>query len=110
MFTTSIMPGVGDNGYAVLEKLEGEVPGYLSYSAEEGEVVCVFEGLAEAEGFYDRWQAQIPGGGWRAVRVGKEDLADILKNFDLVVVNPDPVPGSREYLYRRDEFLDSTRG
>lgn len=99
-------PG-GSSGYAVLERIEDEVPGYLSYSAEEGEVVCLFEGTGEAEEFYERWQAQIPGGGWRAVRLGKEDLADVLKNFDLVVVNPNPVPGSQEYLYWRNDFLAS---
>ncbi len=105
MFET---PGNG-NGYAVLERLEGEVPGYLSYSADEGEVVCVFEGLGEAEEFYERWRAQIPGDGWRAVRLEKEELDDVLKNFDLVVVNPNPVPGSQEYLYRRDDFMASLR-
>lgn len=105
MFDTS-----GGGGYAVLERMEGEVPGYLSYSAQEGEVVCVFEGFGEAEDFYERWQAQIPGGGWRAVGIGKDDLVDVLKNFDLVVVNPNPVPGSQEYLYWRDDFLDSLGG
>jgi hypothetical protein len=95
------------SGYAVLERMEGEVPGYLSYSADEGEVVCVFEGLGGAEDFYERWRAQIPGGGWRAVRLEREDLEDVLKNFDLVVVNPNPTPGSQEYMYRRDDFLSS---
>lgn len=101
---------VGGAGYAVLERTEGEVPGYLSYSADEGEVVCVFEGLGEAENFYDRWQAQIPGNDWQAVRLEREDLGDVLRHFDLVVVNPDPVPGSQEYLYRRDDFLASLGG
>lgn len=100
----------GGVGYAVLERTEGEVPGYLSYSAEEGEVVCVFEGLGEAENFYDRWQAQIPGNDWRAVRLDREDLGDVLRHFDLVAVNPDPVPGSQEYLYQRDDFLASLGG
>lgn len=101
----------GGAGYAVLERTEGEVPGYLSYSAEEGEeVVCVFAGLGAAEEFYDRWKAQIPGNDWRAVRLGRADLEDVLRNFDLVVVDPDPVPGSQEYLYLRDDFLASLGG
>lgn len=100
----------GGDSYAVLERMEGEVPGYLSYSAEEGEVVCVFEGLGEAEEFYDRWRAQIPGGGWRAVRLERGDLEEVLGNFDLVVVNPNPVPGSQEYMYRRDDFIASLGG
>lgn len=100
----------GSDGYAVLERMEGEVPGYLSYSAEEGEVVCVFEGVGEAEDFYERWQAQIPGANWRAVTLEREDLEDVLKNFDLVVVNPNPVPGSQEYLYWREDFLSSLGG
>lgn len=106
------MPGLSDGGggYAVLERMEGEVPGYLSYSADEGEVVCVFEGVGAAEEFYDRWKAQIPSTDWRVVKLGNEDLADVLKNFDLVVVNPNPVPGSQEYLYWRDDFLASLGG
>ena len=96
--------------YAVLERMEGEVPGYLSYSADEGEVVCVFEGLGEAEGFYERWQAQIPGDDWRAVRLGGQDLEDVLRHFDLVVVNPNPAPGSQEYLYWKNDFIASLGG
>lgn len=104
------MPSSDDKGYALLERLEGNVPGYLSYSAEGGEVVCVFEGAEEAESFYERWQAQIPGGGWLAVRLEKEDFLEVLRNFDLVVVNLNPVPGSQEHLYWRDDFLDSLGG
>lgn len=100
----------GGGGYAVLERMEGDVPGYLSYSAEDGEVVCVFEGPDAAESFYERWQAQIPGDDWRAVGLGGEDLEDVLRHFDLVVVNPDPVPGSQEYLYWRDDFIASLGG
>jgi hypothetical protein len=101
---------LGGGGYAVLERMEGEVPGYLSYSTEEGEVVCVFESIGEAEDFYERWRDQIPDVGWRAVRLENEDLRDVLKNFDLVVVNPNPMPGSQEYMYRRDDFLASLGG
>jgi hypothetical protein len=38
--------------YELLGRMEGNIPGYLSYSAEEGEVVCVFESTTEAEQFY----------------------------------------------------------
>lgn len=100
----------GGVGYAVLERMEGEVPGYLSYSADEGEVVCVFKGLGEAEGFYERWQAQIPGDDWQAVRLGGQDLEDVLRHFDLVVVNPNPAPGSQEYLYWKEDFIASLGG
>lgn len=101
------MLGSDDKGYALLERLEGDVPGYLSYSTEEGEVVCVFNGMEEAESFYERWRAQIPGGGWLAVTLDKDGFLEVLRNFDLVAVNPNPMPGSQEYLYRRDDFLAS---
>lgn len=100
----------GGGVYAVLERMEGEVAGYLSYSAEEGEVVCVFEGLGDAEAFYDRWQGQIPGNDWRAVRLERGELEEVVGHFDLVVVSPDPVPGSQEYMYWRDDFIASLGG
>jgi hypothetical protein len=61
-------------GYVLLGRMEGNVPGYLSYSAEEGEVVCVFESAIEAEQFYMHWRARIPGEGWGTVRPGTEEL------------------------------------
>ena len=51
-------------GYVLLGRMEGGVPGYLSYSAREGEVICLFESLLEAKQFYLHWRARIPGEGW----------------------------------------------
>jgi hypothetical protein len=55
-------------GYVLLGRVEGNIPGYLSYSAEEGEVVCAFESVIEAERFYVHCRARIPGEGWDTVR------------------------------------------
>ena len=38
--------------YELLGRMEGNIPGYLSYSAEECVVACVFESTTEAEQFY----------------------------------------------------------
>ena len=92
-------------GYVLLGRMEGNVPGYLSYSAEEGEVVCVFGSTIEAEQFYMHWRARIPGEGWGAVRPGTEELIKVLRNFDLVSVNPQPDPGATEYLYPVEDFV-----
>ena len=99
----------GDEGYVLLGRMEGDVPGYLSYSADEGEVVCVFRGAAEAEEFYMHWRARIPGEGWGAVRLPTEDLVRVLENFDLVSVSPQPNPGVTEYLYAVEDFVRSLR-
>ena len=96
-------------GYVLLGRLEGNVPGYLSYGAEEGEVVCVFESAIEAEQFYMHWRARIPGGGWGAVRLELEELVKVLQNFDLVSVNPQPNPGTTEYLYTVEDFVRTIR-
>jgi hypothetical protein len=88
-----------------MERMEGSVPGYLSYSAREGEVVCVFESIVDAERFYVHWRARIPGEGWGAVRLETEELVKVLRNFDLVSVNPRPDPGSTEYLYTVEDFV-----
>jgi hypothetical protein len=85
--------------------MEGNVPGYLSYSADEGEEVCVFGGAIEAEQFYMHWRARIPGEGWGAVRPETEELIKVLRNFDLVSVNPQPDPGATEYLYPVEDFV-----
>ena len=92
-------------GYVLLGRMEGNVPGYLSYSAEEGEVVCVFGGTIEAERFYMHWRTRIPGEGWGAVRPETEELIKVLRNFDLVSVNPQPDPGATEYLYPVEDFV-----
>lgn len=92
-------------GYVLLGRLEGNVPGYLSYSAEEGEVICVFESAVEAEQFYMHWRARIPGEGWGTVRPGTEELINVLQNFDFVSVNPQPDPGATEYLYPVEDFV-----
>ena len=92
-------------GYVLLGRKEGRIPGYLSYSTEEGEVVCVFESSIEAEQFYMHWRARIPGEGWGAVRLETEELVKVLRNFDLVSVNPRPEPGSTEYLYTVEDFV-----
>ena len=97
----------GGGEYVLLGRMEGEVPGYLSYGAQEGEVLCVFRGVAEAEAFYERWWRQIPGEGWRAERLDAGELRAVLKNFDLVSLDPDPVPGSTEYLHTVDDFTRS---
>jgi hypothetical protein len=96
-------------GYVLLGRIEGEVPGYLSYGAEEGEVLCVFRGAAKAEEFYDFWKERIPGGGWEPVRLDIEGLAAVVGNFDLVSVDPQPVPGTTEYLLPAEEFVRSLR-
>ena len=59
----------GREGYVLLGRTEGGVPGYLSYGVEEGEVVCLFESVIEAEQFYTHWRARIPGEGWGAVQL-----------------------------------------
>jgi hypothetical protein len=92
-------------GYVLLERMEGNVPGYLSYSAKEGEVVCVFRSVIEAEQFYMHWRTRIPGEGWGAVRLEAEALVKVLRNFDLVSVNPQPNPGATEHLYTVDDFI-----
>jgi hypothetical protein len=96
-------------GYVLLGRMEGNIPGYLSYSAEEGEVVCVFKSVVEAEQFYMHWRAKIPGGGWGAVELETEDLVKVLQNFDLVSVNPQPNPGTTEYLYTIEDFIRMLR-
>jgi hypothetical protein len=96
-------------GYVLLGRMEGNIPGYLSYSAQEGEVVCVFESSIEAEQFYMHWRARIPGEGWGAVRPATEDLMKVLRNFDLVSVNPQPDPGSTERLYPVEDFVRALR-
>jgi hypothetical protein len=96
-------------GYVLLGRMEGNIPGYLSYSVRGGEVVCVFESVIEAEQFYMHWQARIPGEGWGAVRLETEDLIKVLRNFDLVSVNPQPNPGTTEYLYTVEDFVRSLR-
>ena len=94
-------------GYVLLGRMEGNIPGYLSYSAEEGEVVCVFKGVVDAEQFYIRWRARIPGEGWGAVRLSARELIEVLRNFDLVSVNPQPEPGTVEYLYTVEDFVQT---
>ncbi|MDQ4105955.1 MAG: hypothetical protein M3157_02120 [Actinomycetota bacterium] len=96
-------------GYVLLGRMEGEVPGYLSYGAEEGEVLCVFRGLAKAEEFYEFWKERIPGEGWGPVRLDIEGLAEVVENFDLVSVDPRPVPGTTEYLLPAGDFIRSLR-
>lgn len=96
-------------GYVLLGRMEGNIPGYLSYSAKEGEVVCLFESVIEAEQFYTHWRARIPGAGWGAVRLGTAELIKVLQNFDLVSVNPRPDPGTTEYLYTIEDFVRTLR-
>lgn len=96
-------------GYVLLERMEGAVPGYLSYSAQEGEVICLFESVLEAEQFYVRWRARIPGEGWGAVRLETGELVKVLRNFDLVSVNPQPDPGATEYLQPVEDFVRELR-
>ncbi|CAN5608168.1 hypothetical protein BH24ACT21_BH24ACT21_12300 [soil metagenome] len=91
--------------HVLLGRMEGDVPGYLSYSVEEGEVLCVFHGMAEAEEFYGRWRLQIPGEGWGAVLPAPEELVGVLSNFDLVSISPQPVPGATEYLLPVEDIL-----
>ena len=99
----------GDEHYVLLGRMEGDVPGYLSYGADEGEVVCVFRGAAEAEEFYIHWRARIPGEGWGAVQLPAERLIGVLENFDLVSVSPQPSPGATEYLYTVEDFVRTLR-
>lgn len=101
-------PRAGE-GYVLLGRMEGNIPGYLSYGVEEGEVVCVFRSLEEAERFYMHWRARIPGEGWGAVELDDRDLVKVLGNFDLVSVSPQPEPGLTEYLYTVEDFLSSLR-
>lgn len=101
-------PRAGE-GYVLLGRIEGDIPGYLSYGIEEGEVVCVFRSLEEAERFYMHWRARIPGEGWGAVELDDRDLVKVLGNFDLVSVSPQPEPGLTEYLYTVEDFLSTLR-
>jgi hypothetical protein len=101
-------PRAGE-GYVLLGRVEGNIPGYLSYGVEEGEVVCVFRSLEEAERFYMHWRARIPGEGWGAVELDDRDLVKVLGNFDLVSVSPQPEPGLTEYLYTVEDFLSTLR-
>jgi hypothetical protein len=39
------------------------------------------------------------------VRPGTEELIKVLRNFDLVSVNPQPDPGATEYLYPVEDFV-----
>ena len=84
-------------GYVLLGRMEGGVPGYLSYS------------VREAEQFYVRWRAGIPGKGWGAVRLEIGELIKVLLNFDLVSVNPRPDPDATEYLYTAEDFVRGLR-
>ncbi|MDP8940495.1 MAG: hypothetical protein M3N10_09450 [Actinomycetota bacterium] len=93
----------------LLGRMEGNVPGYLSYSVEYGEVLCVFRSMTEAEEFYARWRLQIPGEGWGAVRLSPEELVGVLTNFDLVSISPQPVPGATEYLLPVEDFAQMLR-
>ena len=96
-------------GYVLLGRMEGDVPGYLSYSTPEGEVVCLFESVVEAEQFYMHWRARIPGEGWGAVQPQTGELARVLQNFDLVSVNPQTTPGATEHLYAVEDFVRALR-
>ena len=102
-------PRDDSEGYVLLGRMEGNVPGYLSYSAEEGEVVCVFESAIEAEQFYVHWRARIPGEGWGTMRPETGELIKVLRNFDLVSVNPQPNPGATEHLYPVEDFVRTLR-
>lgn len=95
------------NEYVLLGRMEGEVPGYLSYGTEEGEVLCIFRGAVKAEEFHEFWKGRIPGEGWHAVRLGAEGLAEVAGKFDLISVDPQPVPGTTEYLLPVEEFVTS---
>ena len=74
----------GQEGYVALGRMEGGVPGYLSYGVEEGEVVCLFESTIEAEQFYMHWRARIPGEGWGAMLLETDDLVKMLGNFEII--------------------------
>ncbi|MGB3633312.1 MAG: hypothetical protein WA982_04680 [Rubrobacteraceae bacterium] len=91
--------------YVLIGRMEADVPGYLSYSVEEGEVLCIFHSMAEAEEFYERWRLQIPGEGWGAVMPGAKELIGILSNFDLVSISPEPIPGATEYLLPAEDLV-----
>ena len=97
------------DGYVLLGRMEGGAPGYLSYGAEEGEVLCVFRGVVKAEEFYGFWKERIPGESWRAVRLDIEGLAGVAEKFDFVSVDPRPVPGATEYLLPVGEFVSSLK-
>lgn len=99
----------GDEEYVLLGRMEGDVPGYLSYGTDEGEVLCIFRGAAEAEAFYMHWRVRIPGEGWGAVQLSTEGLLGVLENFDLVSVSPEPSPGAAEYLYTVEDFARTLR-
>lgn len=96
-------------GYVLLERMEGNVPGYLSYSAKEGEVLCVFRSVIEAEQFYMHWQARIPGAGWGAVRPETDELVKVLRNFNLVSISLPPSLGATEHLYAVEDFIRMLR-
>ena len=95
--------------YVLLGRMEGEVPGYLSYGTDEGEVLCIFRGAVKAEEFHEFWKERIPGEGWHAVRPGVEGLAEVARKFDLISVDPHPAPGTTEYLLTVEEFVASLR-
>lgn len=96
-------------GYVLLGRMEGDVPGYLSYGVEEGEVLCVFRGAVKADEFYEFWKERIPGEGWHSVQLDIEGLSEVVRKFDLVSVDPRPVPGATEYLLPSQEFVSTLR-
>jgi len=63
----------------------------------------------EAEKFYVYWRARIPGGGWGAVRLGIGELVKVLRNFDLVSLNPRRNPGATENLYAVEDFVSALK-
>ncbi len=95
--------------YVLLGRMEGTIPGYLSYSAEEGEVVCVFRSVEEARQFYMHWRARIPGEGWGAAQLEEGELVKVLRNFDLVSISPRPDPGVTESLHTVEDFIRALR-
>ena len=68
-----------------------------------------FRSVTEAEQFYMRWRARIPGGGWGAVRLETQEMLEVLRNFDLVSVNPQPNPGATEHLHTVEDFVRTLR-
>ena len=71
----------------------------------EGGWSSVFDSIMEAERFYVRRRARIPGEGWGASRLEAGELVNFLGNIDLVPVNPQPELGATECLYPVEAYI-----
>ena len=86
--------------HVLLGWMEADVPSYLSYNVEEGEILCVFRSMAEAGKFYGWWRLQIPGEGWGAVLPASEELEGVLSTSIWSRSAHSPFRGRRSTCFR----------